>query len=325
MDAMPPPDGPSTPPEESATEPETAPQPVVAWAPPPVAEPLTGSASGAPTGALFGGRDRASLTLGDALSTGFSILAKPAFILPVLVVGVAVNAVLGALLRPFLSTPTFTAGQAITAAEFQQFAGGILAAVVVGIIGGVLINLYGQVWAVAASSGPLPTIGETFALVGKRWVGVIGTGLTVAVIEIALLLLGLALVAVIGLAVSDRVGIVVALVLIVVYFWIALRLLMAGWLAADGNGVSASVNGSWRMTKGSLLRIAGWSIAFGLVFGIIGAILGVVLGLVPVIGTGIAQTIGVGLGYGAGVTLYRRTQAASTARPGPEVAAPIPG
>jgi hypothetical protein len=98
------------------------------------------------------------------------------------------------------------------------------------------------VWAVAASSGPLPTVGEALALVGRRWVGVIGTGIVVAVILVALLI-AVAIVATIGLAVFDRLGIILALVAIVIYVWIALRLFLAGWLAAGGNGVSASVNG----------------------------------------------------------------------------------
>lgn len=300
-------------PTPPAGEPAASPQPIVAWAPPPPGGPTGGPTSGAPRGALFDQRDPASLTFTDAIRTGFTILTKPAYVVPVLVLGVIVNAILQAVLQPFVST-TVTPGTALTNAQIQTFVQGISAGVAIGIIGGVIINLYGQIWAAAASSGPLPSFSETLVLVGKRWIGVIGTGIVVAVIEVVLLV-AVVLVGAVGVGLLGALGLVPLIVALVVYIWVGVRLSMAGWLAADGDGVSASVNGSWRITYRNLSRIIGWSFVFGIIFAIIGAIIGAILGVVPIIGAGVGRTLSSALGYGGAVALFRRTQAAATPAP----------
>jgi hypothetical protein len=278
----------------------------VQWAPPATDAPSSGDE---PRGELFANRSPSTLTLGDALTTGFGIIAKPTFIIPVLILGVIVNTVVSILLGPLI-TSGITPGRTLGPAEIQTLLTGTLATVVIGIIGGILINVYGQIWAVEASSGPLPTMNRVLEIAGRRWIAIILTGLAVAVITLALLFGSVLLTGVAAAAVGEL-GILVAVALVVVYIFVAARLSMAGWLAAEGHGVSESVQGSWEMTSGSVLRIIGWSLAYGLVFAIIAGILGGVLGMVPYIGAGIAQAIGIALGYGAGVTLFRRTQAAA--------------
>jgi hypothetical protein len=301
-------------PSEPAQPPPTSPEPLVPWQPSP--EPTGGAATDGFTGALFGNKPAASLTVGDALSTGLSILQKPTFIVPVLVIGVIVHSLINLLLRPLVeSSVTVQNGDTLSGAQVGSLAGSLLVSLVVGIVGGVLLNLYGQIWAVEATSGPLPTTDTVVTLAGKRWLPIIGTGLVVAAISIALLV-GLLIVVGLLVAVLAVVGVVAFFVAIVVFAYVAARLSMAGWLAASGGDVMESINGSWRITNHNLLRIIGWSLVYGIVFGIIGAVLGAVLGLVPIVGPAVATTLEAALGYGGGVTLFRRTQAAAMAGSG---------
>jgi hypothetical protein len=92
---------------------------------------------------------------------------------------------------------------------------------------------------------------------------------------------------------------------------------MALWLAAEGASIAGSIAGSWRITKGQLLRILGWSFLFGILAGLITSVLGAVLGILPYTGGGVAQGIGVAITTGAGVTLFRRVQASASSRAGP--------
>jgi hypothetical protein len=287
------------------------PAPVVNWetpaAPPP--PPRTGEV----TGALFANRSPSTLTLGDAFTTAFNVIRKPMFVGPLLVIGVTVNGIVDAALGPLISQSVAsgaTPGATLSAGDVQNMVGGFLAALVVGIIGGILINLYGQIWVVEASSGPLPTIDNVVSVVGRRWIGVIGTGIVVGLISLALIF-GLVIIGGLAYAALGNLGILVVLALIVVFIWVAARLSMAGWLAAEGRSISESIAGSWLITNGNLLRIIGWGIAYGIAFAIISAILGAVLSFVPYVGSGIASTVSLALGYGAGVTLFRRTQAAA--------------
>ena len=293
------------------------PQPPVGWAPP-VEE--TPPPLGGGTGALFKNRAASSLTIGDAISTGFTVVAKPTFIIPVLILGVIVNVLVSLVFAPYL--PAREAGQvpALSSQDAQRLIGALIGSVILSIVAGLIINIYGQVWAVAATSGPLPTIGDTFGLAGRRWISIIGAGLVVAVITIGLLV-GLSILVGVVFAALGALGWLVLIAALVAYIWAAARLSMAGWLAAEGHPVMAAVNGSWAITRNNVLRIIGWSLAYGFVFGLIGVVLGIILGLVPYIGAGIAQSIGVALGYGGGVTLFRRTQAAAAASATPSAMA----
>jgi hypothetical protein len=284
-------------------------EPLVPWRPSP--EPAGGTATDGVTGALFGNKPAALLTVGDALSTGLSIIQKPTFIVPVLVIGVVVHSVINLLLRPLMqSSVTVQNGDTLSGAQIGAIAGSLLVSVVVGIVGGVLLNLYAQIWAVEATAGPLPSTDSVVALARKRWLAIIGTGLVVAAISIALLV-GLLIVVGVLAALLAVVGVLAFFVAIVVFAYVAARLSMAGWLAAAGGDVMESINGSWRITNHNLLRIIGWGLAYGIVFGIVGGVLGAVLGLVPIVGPAVATTIQAALGYGGGVTLFRRTQAAA--------------
>lgn len=294
------------------------PAPVVSWETPAAPPPPR---AGEVTGALFANRSPSTLTLGDAFSTAFSVITKPMFVVPLLVIGVIVNAVVDAAFGPMISQGVSPDGT-LAPGDVQGMISGFLGAIAVGIIGGILINLYGQIWVVEASSGPLPTIDAVVNVAGRRWIGVIGTGIVVGLISLALIF-GLVIIGGLAVAALGEIGILVILALIVVFAWIAARLSMAGWLAAEGRSVSDSISGSWLITNGNLLRIIGWGIAYGVVFAIVSAIIGAVLSFVPYVGSGIAQTISLALGYGAGVTLFRRTQAAAPAVPA--AAPPAPG
>jgi hypothetical protein len=265
------------------------------WEPPKQEAP--GGGGGGP--GLWGGKSASQLTLTDALMTGFRFLTKPNFILPILVIGVVVNLVVIAVFVPIILGIVLTGETAFGGAIVAAIVGGLIAAIVAGIV----LNLYGLIWSVTASSGPEPTMQATFGLVGRRWINVLGAGVIVGVISLAMLL-------VIGIVAGllGGIGLIVGLVGIVGAVYVGVRLSMASWLAADGTGAVESVQASWRLTQGKLLLIAGWGIVFAIVFGIIGTLLGFVLDLIPLIGPALTQTIGAAFGFGAGVSLYRRVK-----------------
>lgn len=286
------------------------------WEPPAVPPPATG---------LFGGVQPANLTLGNAIAAAFRALAKPAFIGPILVLSVLINAILEATVQPMLgqAMSLSPSGQP-TIEDMNALLGALGVTLVVSLLGGIVVAVYGSVWAVAASVGSLPTIGETLRLAGQRWVGVLGAGLVVGAITLTAVAVGVLFLAVLS-QVSAAVAFGVAVGLIIVFIYFVARLYMASWLAADGLGVGASIRTSWRITEGQVLRIVGWTFIYGLLFALVAGALGVVLGRVPYIGAGISQGVTLALGYGAGVALYRKTQASAlppTAAPAPP---PVPG
>ena len=289
------------------SQPAPSSEPPVEWQP---SAQGAGHGDGPGTGALFNNRPGGSLTLGDAITTGFTIISKPTFIVPVLVIGLVVNAVVTLLFTPVLNAVTPSSTGDLTGFNAGTFAGAIIGSVVFGIIGGVLLNLYGQIWAVSASSGPLPSVNAVIALIQQRWIGIIATGLVVGAITVGLLLVYL-FVTVLSFAAAGVLGLLVMVAGFIGIAWVGAKLSMAGWLAAEGANVGDALNGSWRITQNNLLRIIGWGFAYGILFGIVSGVLGAVLGLIPVLGPAIAQSIGSALGYGGGVTLYRRTQAAA--------------
>src|SRR4051812_23512009 len=287
-------------------------EPVVQW------QPSTDEGTHAPgpgTGALFNNRPAASLKLLDAITTGFTVLSKPSFIGPVLLLGLIVNVLVSLVFTPVVRTVTpATSTTGVPAFDTGAAVGAAFGSITLAILGGVILNLYAQIWAAAASSGPLPTVGQVLELLKARWGGIIGTGLVVAGILIGLLI-ALVLVVGVSLAVLPPLGFLVLLAGVIGYAYVSSRLSMAGWLAASGGSVSESVNGSWRITEHNLLRIIGWSLAYGIVFAIVAGILGAILGLVPGVGPPVGQAIGWALGYGGGVTLFRRPRAAPAMAP----------
>lgn len=284
-------------------------EPPVSWQP---SAPGGGHGGGPGTGALFNNRPAASLTLGDAITTGFTIVSKPTFIVPMLVIGVVVHAVVSILFRPVLDSVAPSSTGDLTGLNTSALAGAVFGSLAISIIGGVLLNLYGQIWAVAASSGPLPTVNDVIGLMQARWLAIIATGVVVGGISLVMLIV-LVIVVIAAFAAAGALGLLVLLAGIVGAAWVGAKLSMAGWLAASGANVGDAINGSWRITQGNLLRIIGWGFAYGILFGIVAGILGAVLGLIPTIGPAIGQSIGSALGYGGGVTLFRRTQAAAAA------------
>ena len=291
--------------------PSSADQPPAWEAPPPVPPPSRG---------LFGAVQPRDLSLGNAIEGAFRALAKPAFIGPILVLSVIINAILELTVQPIIarSIAVSPSGRP-TIEDINALLGAAAVSFVVAVIGGVIVAIYGSVWAVTASVGPAPTIGETLRLSGKRWVGVLGTGLVVGLITIVAVLAGVAVLALLN-RVSPALAFGAAIGLVIVFIYFVARMYMASWLAADGGGVMDSVRGSWRMTEGQVLRIIGWSFVYGLLFAIVAAALGAVLGSVPLVGAGIGQGLSLALGYGAGVALYRKTQAMAL----PPAAAPSP-
>ena len=272
----------------------------------------------APTSALFGSIEPRNLGLGTAIEVAFKALAKPAFVGPLLVISVMINAVLEVAFAPLMRSLTTTPGAQPTIEDLNAILGAAGVAFVVSIIGSTIAAIYGTVWAAAASVGPFPTIGEALSLVRRRSAGVLGAAILVSLIQLGLIALGAVVLIVLG-QINRAITFGVGVGLVIVFVWLAVRLYMTPWLAADGAGVTASVRGSWRMTEGGALRILGWTIAFSLLFGLLAAAIWLVLGRVPFIGSGIGQGLTLALTYGAGVTLYRRTQASATP------AATVPG
>ena len=260
--------------------------------------------------ALYGGRPNDQLTLTDAITTGFRMAMRPNFVIPILIIGVIVNVIVYAAFVPVLVGLVVGDGAGSEVIGGAVVAG-ILGAVVAGVIGGVLLNLYGQVWATMASVGSSPTIQETFARVGERWVAILGAGVVAAAVGLGFLIIGMVLVAALG-----GIGFIFFLVAIAGSIYVGARLSLAGWLAADGAQALDAVRKSWEITAPQIWMIIGWTIAAGFVFGIVGAILGAVLGIIPVVGTALSTAIGSAFGFGSGVTIYRKV----TAQPPPAVA-----
>ncbi len=268
----------------------------------------------APVSGLFGSIGPERLTLGTAIEVAFKALGKLPFLGPILAISVVVNAIIEIALGPMLRSGALTPGARPTIEDLNAILGAAAVTFIVTLLGGILVAVYGQVWAVTASVGPLPTIGETLRIAGRRWMSIIGASLLVGAVTIGFVLLALVVLRVLA-DISAAIAFGVGVGLVIVFIWFAARLSMAPWLAADGGSAIASVQGSWRMTEGQLLRIIGWSIGYGLLFALLAGALGLVLARVPLIGGGIGQGISLALTYAAGVTLFRRTQAGAMPRP----------
>lgn len=272
---------------------------------------------------LFGSVQPRDLTLGTAIEAAFRSLAKPAFIGPLLVISVIVNAILELTLTPLVaqSISVSPSGRP-TIEDLNALLAGAALSFVVTVIGSVVAAVYGTVWAATASVGPFPTIGETLRLAGRRWPGILVAALLVGVIMIGLFAVGAVIVVVLaqtGAAVAFGVGVG----LVIVFLWLAARLYMTQWLAADRVGAVASLRGSWRITEGVVLRVIGWTLAYGFLFALLAGALGLALSRVPYVGNGIGQGLTLALTTVAGVTLYRRTQAGATPPAAQEVVPPV--
>lgn len=256
--------------------------------------------------ALYGGRPASELTLTDAIMTGFRMALQPNFVLPILVIGVVVNAIVYAAFVPLLVG-------LVAGGDSADMLGGavvasIVGAIVAGVLGGIILNLYGQVWATMASVGEAPTIQAAFARVAERWVAILGAGIVVALASLGLFVAGGIVSAAVGATVGPL-GFLVFLAVIALAIYVGARLSLSGWLAADGAAAMDAVRGSWEVSASKVLLILGWGIVAGIVFGIVGGILGAVLGVIPLIGQPIATTIGTAFGYGSGVTIFRKVTA----------------
>jgi hypothetical protein len=256
------------------------------------------------TGELFSGKPASELTLGDAFQVAFGMLARPTFMLPMLVLSVVLGSITEAAFLPAITA--LRDPEALASGKvLEQALGAFAALAAMGILTGVLASFYGQVWVVAASSGPLPTARGTLGLARKRWRSLLGTQLAVSLLAVAAI--GMLIALIVG---TRSVGaLVAALLLLIPYAWFAARLSMAPWLAADGGSIRESLRGSWRITEGRLLRIVGWTIATGIVFGLLTSVIGSLLSVLPLVSSGIAQALDFGLTYGALVVLFRRLQA----------------
>jgi hypothetical protein len=274
-------------------------------------EPAATPASAPPSSALFGSVAPADLTLGTAIEVAFKALGKVAFLGPILVISIVINAILELALGDSLRSMGLTPGTRPTIEDVNRILGAAGLSFVVSFFGGIIVAIYGQVWAIAASVGPFPTIGETLRLAGRRWLSILGASLLVGVINVGLVLLAAVVVGLLA-GFSAAIAFGVAVGLVIAFIWFIARLSMAPWLAADGTAAVASVQGSWRITENQVLRIVGWSFAYGMLIVLLAGALGLALGRVPLIGAGIAQGLSLALGYAAGVTLFRRTQAGYT-------------
>jgi hypothetical protein len=252
--------------------------------------------------ALHGGRTGAELTITDALTTGYRLLTRVEFVVPILVIGVVVHLVVIAAFVPFVVHLVVGESGDVTAIV-GGFIAALLSAILAAILGGIILNLYGQVWATMASVGAPPSISDTFARVGSRWMSILGAGLIVGATEVG----GLIVLGVIA-ALLGGVGALIFLVGAVGLVFVGLRLSMSGWLAADGSAAMDAVQGSWAMTSRHLVTIVVWGLVIAIVVGIITAIAGIILDRIPLLGPALNQTLGSAFGFGAGVTLYRRVK-----------------
>jgi hypothetical protein len=256
------------------------------------------------TGELFSGKPASQLSLGDAFQVGFGMLARPGFILPILLVTVIAGAIIEATLLP--ATNAFrTPGSLPTAGELEALLAALATSSAAWLVVGLLTSVYGQIWVLAATAGPLPTIGATLGLARSRWPRLVAVQLALSVPTIALVA------GVTGLVVAahNPSVLVLAFVALPPYVWFTSRLAMAAWLAADGGGVGESLRGSWAMTRGKVGRVFGGTLATAFAFGLLTSIIGTLLGVVPLLSSGVAQGLQIALTYGALVTLYRRVQA----------------
>ncbi len=254
--------------------------------------------------ALFAGKSPAQLTLTEAITIGFKMVTQVNFMIPILVIGAIINVIVIAAVVPiFVGILVPSSGDSPLGGI--AIVGGILGGVITAIVGGILLNLYGQVWATMASVGEPPTMQATFARLGERWMSILGASLIAGLATMAIILVG----GIVG-ALLGALGVLVILVAVVVGIYIGARLSLAGWLAADGAATMEAVQASWAMTQGRLLLIVGWGLAFAIVFGIVGAIIGAILGFIPLIGPALTQAIVSAFGFGAGVSLYRKIRGA---------------
>ncbi|HXG25426.1 MAG TPA: hypothetical protein VNL94_01035 [Candidatus Binatia bacterium] len=288
---------------------------LVDWPPPPEAAAGKGwpPESGSSSGELLAGVPWAALTLTNAFEAAFRGLAKPALIGPILLISCLVNVFLEAIVTPgIMRTIRVTPSGVPSVEDVDQLL--LLAAIsfVVTLLGGILVAVYGQVWAAAASRGPLPNLAAASELAGRRWVSLVGASIVVSLVVIAAVL-GLMVVVLAVVPRNAAAALLVVIPFLAAFVWLNVRLSMATWLAADGSSVEASLRGTWRITRGNMLRILAWSLATGIAFALLSGGLGAILRVVPLIGGGIAQGISYALTYGAQATLFRRTLAASTA------------
>jgi hypothetical protein len=251
---------------------------------------------------LYGGRAGAQLTITDALTTGYRFLLKPAFSIPILVIGVVINLIVIAAFVPLI---VGLVGGDVTDATVAigGLVAGLFGAVIAAIIGGIVLNLYGQIWAVMASTGEPPTIEQALSRVRDRWISVLGAGIIVGAITLGSLIVVGSVAAALG-----GIGVLLLLVGIVVIIYIGIRLSLAGWIAAEGTNALDSVKSSWEITNRKMLLIVGWSIVIALVIFVITFVVGLALNLIPLVGPALTQTLGSAFGFGAGVTLYRRVK-----------------
>jgi hypothetical protein len=241
---------------------------------------------------FFGGVHAGDLGLGDGLATGFRVLTKPAYIVVVLIASVIISLTIeqaiGSLLRDRLALGTDILEERLPL---------LLSSAIVSVVGGMLVSTYGQVWLVLATSTGEPTVRAALARTLDRWLALVGAGLVIGLLGIAV---SVPLLLVVGRAA------VVLLVPFLVYF--GSRLSLATWFAADGHGTVAAIRESWAVTRGRVVQIVAWNIVLGLVIGVMNALVGAVLGEFP-LGVAIVQGFAVAIEFGVGVALYRNIQA----------------
>ena len=256
---------------------------------------------------LLNGKKPKDLAFSDFVSSALRGLAMPNFSLPIILLGVAVGYVTDLALKPLL-----TAGIDETNA-LASVVGPIATASGISIVAGVVIAVYGQIYAVLATSAKsnAPTIGETFGVIATRGLSVLAAGFLVTLATVGIFVVGL--IFVVGAAIAANAsGVTTGLTVlfIVVFIYLLMRLGQAGWYAADGMGAIDAIRASWSGTQGHLLKIFFWGLGGGIVFGAIGALVGLLTSSLPsAIGGSIGTGIGLVFSYASGAVLYRRITA----------------
>lgn len=264
-------------------------EPLTPWSP----APGTGqNGSDDPARRFFNGTPIADLGLGDSIRTGFRVLTKLSFFLPVLIMTAVITLTLGIAIEP-LVRDRFT----LTPDDLASRVPLLVSSGIAAIIGSLLTSTYGQVWLALASSTGEPTFSVAIRATMERWLAVIGAGL-----------LTFALYVVVALPLFLINNPAVLLVLLPVFIYLGCRLAFATWLAADGRGPIEAIRASWSMSRGQLLRIVGWNVALGIVLAIVGLVLELVLGG-SAIGAATARGVTLAIQFGAGVALFRKVQA----------------
>ena len=105
-----------------------------------------------------------------------------------MVVSVLVNAAAEVAVAPLL--PSILNFNRLSPAELERLIVGGLLVFGITVVGGFVGSVYAGVWAVVATAGPIPTTNDVLRLAARRLLAIVGTGIVVVLISLAVVLPG---------------------------------------------------------------------------------------------------------------------------------------